>query len=697
MTQFARLAFDIGGTFTDVVLETPQGTRSTKVLTTPDAPERGAMEGIGFLLGEAGIAASELTLIVHGTTLATNAIIERKGARTALITTGGFRDSVEIAYENRFDQYDVFIDKPQPLVPRHLRFTVPERIDARGRTLLPLDEEAVAALVPRLRDEAIESVAIGFLHSYVDARHEVRAAEILAAGLPGLRITLSAEVCPEIREYERFSTACANAYVQPLMASYLARLEALLEGAGARCPKFLMTSGGGLTTFETAGRFPIRLVESGPAGGAILAATLAAECGLSEILSFDMGGTTAKICLIDEHQPQKSRFFEVDRRYRFAKGSGLPVRIPVIEMVEIGAGGGSIAAVDMARRIRVGPESAGSSPGPASYGLGGAEPTVTDCDVLLGRIAPQGFAGGRLTLAAALAGKALDHAVGGPLGLSTTIAAYGVSEVVEENMASAARVHAVERGKSLEQRTMIAFGGAAPLHAGRVAEKLGIAEVIIPASAGVGSAVGFLRAPIAVELVQSLFTRLSAFDPGPINAALDDMAARARAEVLKGAPDAPLVELRSADMRYRGQGHEVVVPVPVRAFGPDDAARLREEFERNYQALYGRVISGLDVEILTWTVTVSTEPRPVAPVGVGATRPAPAAGTTRDVFDPAVEAVVAMPAYERAALACGDRIAGPAVITEAQTTTVVPRSFDAVIDAAGHIRLRAKQHAGAAA
>ncbi|MBN9025136.1 MAG: hydantoinase/oxoprolinase family protein [Rhizobiales bacterium] len=697
MTRFARLAFDIGGTFTDVVLERPEGALSTKVLTTPDAPERGAMEGISFLLGEAGIAASELTLIVHGTTLATNAIIERKGARTALITTGGFRDSVEIAYENRFDQYDVFIDKPQPLVPRRLRFTVPERINARGETLEPLDEAAVAALVPVLRAERIESVAIGFLHSYVDARHEIRAAEILAESLPELRITLSAEVCPEIREYERFSTASANAYVQPLMASYLVRLEALLDDAGATCPKFLMTSGGGLTTFETAGRFPIRLVESGPAGGAILAAQLAAECGLSEILSFDMGGTTAKICLIDDHLPQKSRFFEVDRRYRFAKGSGLPVRIPVIEMVEIGAGGGSIAAVDTARRITVGPESAGSSPGPASYGLGGAEPTVTDCDVLLGRIAPKGFAGGRLTLDAALAGTALDRAVGAPLSLSTEIAAYGVSEVVEENMASAARVHAVERGKSLEARTMIAFGGAAPLHAGRVAEKLGISEVIIPASAGVGSAVGFLRAPIAFELVQSLFTRLSAFDAAPINATLADMAARARAEVQKGAPDARLVELRSADMRYRGQGHEVVVAMPVRDFGPDDAAALRAEFERNYQALYGRVIPGLDVEILTWTVTVSTEPGAVTPVAIGATREAPPPAATRDVFDPAVEAFVAMPAHDRTALAPGDRVAGPAVITEAQTTTIVPRSFDAVIDAAGHIRLKAKQQAGAAA
>lgn len=695
MTRFARLAFDIGGTFTDVVLERPEGAISTKVLTTPDAPERGAMEGIAYLLSEAGISPADLTLIVHGTTLATNAIIERKGARTALITTGGFRDSVEIAYENRFDQYDVFIEKPAPLVRRRLRFTVPERINARGETLLRLDEAAVAALVPTLKAEAIESVAIGFLHSYVDNRHEVRAAEILSERMPELRITLSSEVCPEIREYERLSTACANAYVQPLMASYLARLEAMLVDGGATCPMFLMTSGGGLTTFETAGRFPIRLVESGPAGGAILAASLAAECGLEKILSFDMGGTTAKICLIDEFLPQKSRFFEVDRRYRFAKGSGLPVRIPVIEMVEIGAGGGSIAAVDPTRRITVGPESAGSAPGPASYGLGGERPTVTDCDVLLGRIAPQGFAGGRLHLDAGLAERALKVAVAAPLGLDAGMAAYGVSEVVEENMASAARVHAVERGKSLENRTMIAFGGAAPLHAGRVAEKLGIAEVIIPASAGVGSAVGFLRAPIAFELVRSLFTRLSDFDPSPINAALGEMAEGARLEVLKGAPDASLTELRSADMRYRGQGHEVVVTVPVRVFDAGDASRLREEFERAYRALYGRVIPGLDIEILTWTVTISTQPAAIVPISAGEVREVSSAAVTRSVFDPASERYVDMPVYPREGLPPGSRVAGPAVITEAQTTTIVPGSFDAVIDDAGHIRLRAKRSTGA--
>ncbi|MBB5751625.1 hydantoinase/oxoprolinase family protein [Prosthecomicrobium pneumaticum] len=691
MARSVRLAFDIGGTFTDIVLDLDGRMVSTKVLTTPDAPERGALEGIAAVLAEAGVTPPELTLLVHGTTLATNAIIERKGAKTALVTTAGFRDSLEMAYENRFEQYDMYIEKPAPLVPRRLRFTVQERLNARGQPLVPLDEAAVAALAAPLREAGIEAVAVGFLHSYANDAHERRAAALLAEALPGVRITLSSEVCPEIREYERLSTAVANAYVQPLMASYLVALERALGAFGVACPMFLMTSGGGLTTFETAARFPIRLVESGPAGGAILAASLAGELGLGRILSFDMGGTTAKICLIDEAAPQKSRFFEVDRRYRFVKGSGLPVRIPVIEMVEIGAGGGSIAAVDATRRIVVGPDSAGAAPGPACYGRGGTEPTVTDADVVLGRIAADGFAGGRLTLDATAAAAAIGRSVGTPLGLDVATAAYGVAEIVEENMASAARVHAVERGKSLEGRVMIAFGGAAPLHAARVAEKLGIDTVLVPASAGVGSAVGFLRAPIAFEGVRSLYLRLSAFDAGAVNAAVEALVAEATAEVRRGAPDAPLIATLTADMRYRGQGHEVVVPLPLEPFEPGHAPTLRAAFEARYAALYGRTIPGLDIEVLTWTVSVST---PVVPV-VPATEAGPAIDArsvgTRPIHDPATERFVGVPLYDRAALAPGARVTGPSVIAEAQTTTIVTRGFDAAVDRAGHLRLTRKE------
>ncbi|MEO8714982.1 MAG: hydantoinase/oxoprolinase family protein, partial [Acetobacteraceae bacterium] len=597
-----RLAIDIGGTFTDVVLEHDGRRTEAKVLTTPAAPESGVIEAIGVVLDQAAARAGDVGVVIHGTTLATNAIIERKGARVALLTTEGFRDSVEMAYENRFDQYDVFIERPDPLVPRYLRFGVPERMDARGRVRVKLDTGRVAALADVLRRERIESVAIGFLHSYANPAHEIRAAEVLGAVLPGIAITLSCEVCPEAREYERFSTACANAYVQPRMAGYLAGLRRRLDAFGLAGPLLLMTSGGGLTTLETAIRFPIRLVESGPAGGAILAASIARRKGLDAVLSFDMGGTTAKICLIDGGEPQAARAFEVDRRYRFLKGSGLPVRVPVVEMVEIGAGGGSIAALDPLRRITVGPESAGADPGPACYGQGGTAPTVTDADLALGRIDPDGFAGGRIRLRSELARAALERDIGAKLGLDTIGAAFGVSEMVEEAMANAARVHAVERGKDLAGRTMIAFGGGAPLHAARLAEKLGIDTVLIPPGAGVGSAIGFLRAPVGFEVVRSRFMRLSGFNAAAVNDIFAEMVAEAVGAVRLGAPTAEVAQIRAAEMRYAGQGHEIVVALPIRGFTDADAAMVRAGFEATYEARFGRIIPNLDLEIVSWTL-----------------------------------------------------------------------------------------------
>src|SRR5215470_5991174 len=472
-TPRKHLAVDIGGTFTDLVVEAGAQRWTRKVLTTPQAPEQAVIAGTLELLAEIGIAPAEIGIFIHGTTLATNAIIERKGAVTALIATDGFRDILDIADEGRYDQYDVFIDKPHALVPRFRRFTVPERIDAAGQALRPLDEAALHALLPEIDRVGATSIAVAFLHSYANAAHERRAREILAAARPDLAVTLSSEVCPEVREYERTSTAVANAYVQPLMAGYLGRLGEALKQRGFRCPVYLMTSGGGLTTLETARRFPIRLVESGPAGGAILATFIAAECGESKVLSFDMGGTTAKICLIENQKPQASRSFEVDRAARFLKGSGLPLRIPVIEMVEIGAGGGSLAYVDGMGRIAVGPESAGAEPGPACYGRGGTRPTVTDADLVLGRIDPARFAAGRLPLDSGKAAAALQADIGTPLHLAATLAGYGMAEIVDENMANAARVHSVERGKAIAEHSLIAFGGAAPLHAARLAEKLG--------------------------------------------------------------------------------------------------------------------------------------------------------------------------------------------------------------------------------
>nr|MCH9672049.1 hydantoinase/oxoprolinase family protein [Gammaproteobacteria bacterium] len=540
MDNRPRLAVDIGGTFTDLVLSSAAGTTSTKVLTTPDAPEQGVLNGVSVVLADSGTAPNDVGLVIHGTTLATNALIERKGARTALLATDGFRDSVEIAYEHRFEQYDLYMERPEPLVPRHLRFGVPERIAADGEVLLDLDESAIEALVPELKAAGIESIAICFLHSYINADHERRAGELLAARLPGVAITLSCEVCPEIREYERMSTACANAYVQPLMAGYIRALETGLQERGMSCPLLLMMSSGGVTTVETAAKHPIRLVESGPAGGVILAQNVSAQCGVRETLSFDMGGTTAKLTLIDDLKPQYSRAFEVARQYRFLKGSGLPIRIPVIDMVEIGAGGGSIARLDELRRLSVGPDSAGAMPGPACYGQGGKAPTVTDGDVVLGRIDPDQFADGKIPLDAIAARTAVQSVLADPLGIEPVIAAAGIAEIVDETMASAARVHAVENGKDTAGRHLVATGGAAPLHAARLAEKLGIEHVIVPAGAGVGSAHGFLCAPIAYEVVRTRFMRLDAFEPALLNSLFAEMRAEAEAVVRLGAPQAPL-------------------------------------------------------------------------------------------------------------------------------------------------------------
>ena len=692
MADGGRLGVDIGGTFTDVALEHGERRWSGKILTTPDAPERAVIEVIHRVLGEAGLAPAALSIIIHGTTLATNALIERKGAKTALLTTEGFRDTIEIRHENRFEQYDVNIDLPPPLVPRRLRFPVRERIDTQGRVLEPLDEAGVAVLAERLAAEGIEAVAIGFLHSFTNPAHERRAGEILARHLPRLALTLSSDVSPEMREYERFSTACANAYVQPLIGRYIANLETLLQREGFSCPLFLMLSGGGLTTAETAIRFPVRLVESGPAGGAIFAAEIARQCALDKVLSYDMGGTTAKICLIDDLEPQTNRAFEVARVYRFKKGSGLPLRIPVIEMVEIGAGGGSIARVDRLKRITVGPDSAGADPGPACYGRGGTTPTVTDANLVLGRIDPLGFSGGRMALDRSAAAAALRRDVADPLALPVELAALGVSEIVDENMANAARVHAIESGKDARGRTLVAFGGAAPLHAARLAEKLGLDRALIPSYAGVGSAVGFLRAPIAYEIVRSALQRLEQFDAEAVNALITEMRAEAEAVVRRGAAEAPLTEIRSAFMRYRGQGHEIAVPLPPGRYRSDDATTLRAGFEDAYRRLYHRIIPGVDVEVLSWVLRLSA-PLPGAPAAPLPLPPACDAEPARHrpVFDPELGEFVTVAIHERRDLKPGARIAGPAVIVEDETSTVVTPLFIARVDRFGYIELNRRE------
>ena len=682
-----RVGIDVGGTFTDVVLEAGGVRTSAKVLTTSQAPERGVIDGLQEALRKAGLAPGDVGLVLHGTTLATNAVLERRGARTAFVTTEGFRDILEVGYETRYDQYDLMIEKVTPIVPRRLRFTVPERVDARGRILEDLDEGAVRALVPKLSAAGIESVAVGFFHAYANPVHERRVEAILGEALPALSVTLASEVCPEVREYERFTTASVNAYVRPLMEGYLARLDGMLAEIGIGCPMLLMTSGGGLTTVETARRQPVRLVESGPAGGVLLARDIAARAGLDKVMSFDMGGTTAKICFVENLEPRRAREFEIDRQARFMKGSGLPLRIPVIEMVEIGAGGGSIARVDRLGRIAVGPESAGAEPGPAGYDRGGTGATVTDADIVLGRIDPAGFAGGRIELRPGLSAEAVGCSVGAPLGLAHAQAAQGIVEIVDENMSNAARVLAVEEGKVASEQTIIAFGGAAPLHACRIAEKLGIGRIVVPVDAGVGSAVGFLRAPVAYEVVRSLNMRLSALDAEAVNELMADMRREARAVVESGAFGAPLTERRVAYMRYLGQGHEIAVPVEAERLGPNDGRALQAAYDREYELLFKRTIPDADVEVLSWGLTVSTvETMPGPDDRAETSAPAEPAGW-RDIHDTERGETVQVPLYRRSDLAVGAGLDGPALIVEEQTSTFVSRAFGAALAPGGNIVL----------
>ncbi len=686
MAKNIKLAADIGGTFTDIVLEAGVKRWSGKVLTTTQAPELGVIEGIKLVLAQSGIKAGDIGVVIHGTTLATNALIERKGARTAFITTEGFRDILEQGYEKRFDHYDLMIDRSVPLVPRTLRFTVRERLSADGDVLVPLDQSSLQALAARLNAADVKAVAIGFLHAYAHDGHERCVREVLSRALPpDVTICMSSEVAPEIREFERFSTTVANAYVRPLMAGYLHRLNDQLRHMGFTAPFFLMMSGGGLTTLETAARFPIRLVESGPAGGAILASEIAAECGLGEVLSFDMGGTTAKICLLTDGEPERARKFEIARSYRDMKGSGIPVRIPVIEMVEIGAGGGSIARVDKLNRITVGPDSAGSTPGPVCYGRGGSEPAVTDANLALGKIDPAYFAGGKIKLDEAGARTALQKNIGDRLGLKEFWPAAGVAEIVEENMANAARVHAIERGRDIAQCTMIAFGGGAPLHACSLAEKIGVTSIIVPVGAGVGSAIGFLRAPVAYEITRSAVISLESFNSARVNKLLEQMTSDTRAVVEPALGGAKATLQVIADCRYVGQGHEIRVAVPVRTLTGKDGAKLKAEFERIYEQVYGLRIPNQEAEAITWSVTVSSKPVKAKRAAKASSKAAPPARGRRAIYDPALGKQVTAPVYWRFDMKPGSSIKGPAIIAEDETSTIVGAKFKASINSLGYI------------
>lgn len=685
-----RLAIDIGGTFTDVVLERGGEVHSHKLLTTPAAPERAALEGSTHLIAELGLSFGDVHTIIHGTTLATNALIERRGAKTALVTTQGFRDTLEMAYEKRFEQYDTDLQLPAALVPRELRFTVAERMTAEGRAIAAPEREAVRALAATLRAKGVEAVAIGFLHSTVDPRHEQTVRDWLREELaPEVTICLSSEVSPEIREYERFSTTCANAYVRPLMAHYLYRFDAALRERGFAGQFMLMLSGGGLTTLEQAARIPIRLVESGPAGGVALGARVARETDEAKLLAFDMGGTTAKICFLENAVPATTRRFEVARAWRDIKGSGLPVRVPTTELVEIGAGGGSIARRDALGRLAVGPESAGSVPGPACYALGGEMPAITDANLVLGKIRADGFAGGKIVLEPHRANAAIATHVATPLGLSSVEwAAAGILEVGEEAMANAARVHAIEQGKDVTRYTIMASGGGGPLHAVRIAEKLGIARVIIPAFAGVGSALGFLSAPVAYEVARSILSPMDRLDHDRLVRLQEEMRAEAAAVVTPALSEGETAAVSlAAELRYIGQGHALRVPLDEPLSGPASAAALQQAFIALYRETYGTVLENNPVELVALSLVCQGPAAPLAEPDGARSSDAPRIAGTARVFDPVRGEFADSILLPREGLAAGDAVSGPALITESQTTTYVPDGWAARLHPFGHVVL----------
>lgn len=686
-----RVGVDIGGTFTDVALQHQGGLASCKLLTDYTEPERAIVDAVRQAGEEAGVSLSEISQVIHGTTLVTNALIQRRGARLAFITTEGFRDVVEMRTENRFEQYDLDLQLPKPLVPRKDRFTLAERVAADGSVLLPLDWAEVEALVAHVVAAGYEAVAVGFMHAYANPAHERQVEAALRAAAPDLSISISSVVSPQMREFARFNTVIANAYVQPQVASYLDRLVAKLRDSGVTAPVFMMHSGGGLISVETASREPVRLLESGPAGGAIFAADFAMAHGLDKVLSFDMGGTTAKICLIEEGTPKTANSFEVARTYRFKKGSGMPVSTPVVEMVEIGAGGGSIAHIDSMEQIRVGPQSTGSEPGPACYRRGGEEPTVTDANLTLGRLDPDNFAGGAIPLAADLARQALASRLCNGTGLNPDSAAFGVTEMVDENMANAARVHTVENGRDIEAFTMVAFGGGAPLHACRLCEKLGIDQAIVPPDAGVGSAIGFLKAPFSYEATRGLFQRLQEFEPEKVNAALTALEDEARSFVAAGAGAAETGTKLTAFMRYSGQGSEIPVVLPYRPFTAEDVTHLQTAFEAAYRVLFGRIIDGLAIEITNWSLVVASL-LPEVPKAERHLEGRPLAGRrTRRFFDAGKRETVEAQEVERAALAPGLALAGPAVVVERNTTTIVTSAFSVIGQGDGSLLLQRKE------
>jgi N-methylhydantoinase A len=677
------LGIDIGGTFTDIVIFDPaagQG-RIGKVSTTPEDPAEGAVEGVRRLLAAHDIAPGRIGRVVHATTLFTNALIERKGARTGLLTTAGFRDTLEIGRERKYELYDLFIEMPRPLVARAWRREVPERLAPDGAVEVALDVAVLLREAAALVAEGVESLAVVFLHSYANAVHERMAGEALARAFPALSVSLSSDIAPEIREYPRASTTVANAYVRPLAERYLDRLEARLRGLGIAGGFFLMLSSGGLTHVAEAKRAPVQLLESGPAAGALAGAWFGRGAGLERVLAFDMGGTTAKLALVDDGAPLVGYGFEAARTKRFLRGSGLPIQIATIELMEIGAGGGSIARRSELETLQVGPDSAGADPGPACYGRGGVAPTVTDADLLLGYLDAGFFLGGAMRID----GAAAALAVGGladALGMDRLRAAYGIHDVVNENMAGAARVAIAERGRIPHEYALMATGGAAPVHAWQVARKLGVKRLVCPPGAGVGSTIGMLMAPARVDRVASLNVALADVEWGAVAGVFARLRAEADAVILATGADLSAASARLlADMRYVGQGSEITVALPAVL----EADAVRAAFEAVYRGLYGRTPPGAAIQFVALRLAVSA-PMPGAGGRLAqSVRGGEARKGVRAVWFPEADGLVETVVYDRYALRAGDAVVGPAVFEEAESTFVVGPGGRATVLADGSI------------
>ena len=683
-----RIGVDVGGTFTDFVLvdEERDLIFTGKQLTSASDPSIAICEGVERIAREAGLAIGELDGVVHGTTLVANTIIERTGARVGLITTRGFRDVLEVGHEMRYDLYDLFLEKAEPLAPRKLRLTVDERIDSEGSVIRPMDESELREAAHALADMGVEAIAVCFINSYANAVHERRALAILAEMLSAIPATISTMVAPEIREYERVCTAAANAYVTPLMRRYVTGLHRKLADMGLRAPLNVMLSGGGIAALRVAREAPILLIESGPAAGAIAGAHYGTITDTPSVIAFDMGGTTAKMCLIDNGEPEHTNTFEAGRVKRFAHGSGIPLKVPVIDLIEIGAGGGSIARIDAMGLMKVGPQSAGSEPGPVCYGRGGRQPTVTDADLWLGYLSPDFFLGGEMRLDAAAVREALEEALSGPAGLGTTEAAAGVHAIVNNNMAAATRRYIADKGRDPRRYALVATGGAGPVHAYGLAGLLGIRRIICPLGAGVSSALGFLIAAPATDRVHSHVSRVEDVSAQAVNAFYDAMVREAIEALVEAGGDAETIAVeRRVEMRYVGQGFEIDVAVPDGVLGADLGEVLHEGFLDRYDELFGRRITGVPVETVTWRMSASG-PTPNVVLNFEGQRldTGPAEKGERQVYFPET-GFAPCKVYNRYALSPGSEFRGPAVVEERESTVVAGPDTTLSID--GHLNL----------